>query len=161
MEVPSLKEKVEGKKDHVPEDDKDGTQTLIVSWTSEGMEMLALIEQKDYQTKRSKNALMLGPNLLEWFSVRFFQDLSNGCLSICQMVRPEARRGDDDLGVVTDRTSQVEGCAVTASSGGVRGRHSKSDIPSTSAPIAPGMYYDPGAPGSSTQPPYTVYDPSS
>lgn len=26
--------------DHVPEDDKDGTQTLIVSWTSEGMEMV-------------------------------------------------------------------------------------------------------------------------
>ncbi|KAI5671245.1 hypothetical protein M9H77_11609 [Catharanthus roseus] len=69
------------------------------------------------------------------------------------MVRPGARRCDDDLGDVTDRASRVEGRAVTASSRGVRGRHSISDIPSTSTPIAPGMYYDPGAPGSSTQPP--------
>ncbi|KAI5683438.1 hypothetical protein M9H77_04666 [Catharanthus roseus] len=68
------------------------------------------------------------------------------------MLRLGARRSDDDLGAGTDRTGQVEGRAVTASSHGVRGRHSTSDIPSTSAPIAP---------GSSTQPPYTVYDPSS
>ncbi|KAI5676073.1 hypothetical protein M9H77_07023 [Catharanthus roseus] len=69
------------------------------------------------------------------------------------MVRLGARRGDDDLGPVTDRTGRVEGRAVTASSRGVRGRHSTSDIPSTSAPIRPSMYYDPGAPRSSTQPP--------
>ncbi|KAI5683087.1 hypothetical protein M9H77_04315 [Catharanthus roseus] len=69
------------------------------------------------------------------------------------MVRPGARRGDDDTGLVTDRTGRVEGVTVTASSRGVRGRHSTSDIPSTSAPIGSGMYYDPGAPGSSTQSP--------
>ncbi|KAI5676391.1 hypothetical protein M9H77_07341 [Catharanthus roseus] len=55
------------------------------------------------------------------------------------MVRPEARRGDDDLGAVTDRTGRVEGRVVTASSRGVRGRYSMLDILSTSAPIAPGM----------------------
>ncbi|KAI5659860.1 hypothetical protein M9H77_28653 [Catharanthus roseus] len=55
------------------------------------------------------------------------------------MVRPEARRGDDDLGAVTDRTGQDESRAMTASSRGVRGRHSTSDIPPTSAPIALGM----------------------
>ncbi|KAI5658682.1 hypothetical protein M9H77_27475 [Catharanthus roseus] len=69
------------------------------------------------------------------------------------MVRPEARRGDDDLGPVTDRTDRVEGRAVTTSSLGVRERHSTSDIPSTSAPIGPSMYYDRGAPRSSTRPP--------
>ncbi|KAI5662589.1 hypothetical protein M9H77_21912 [Catharanthus roseus] len=37
------------------------------------------------------------------------------------MVRPKARRGDDDLGPVTDKTSWVEGHAVTASSLGVKG----------------------------------------
>ncbi|KAI5667210.1 hypothetical protein M9H77_17063 [Catharanthus roseus] len=58
-----------------------------------------------------------------------------------------ALRGDDNLGPVTDRTSQVVGRAVTASSRGVRGRHSTSDILSTSAPIGPGMYYDLGARG--------------
>ncbi|KAI5681919.1 hypothetical protein M9H77_03147 [Catharanthus roseus] len=39
------------------------------------------------------------------------------------MVRPGARRSDDDLGARTDRIGQVEGRAVTASSRGVRGRH--------------------------------------
>ncbi|KAI5648502.1 hypothetical protein M9H77_34507 [Catharanthus roseus] len=78
------------------------------------------------------------------------------------MVRPGARRGDDDLGAVTDKTGRVERRAVTASSRGVRGCHSTSDIPSTSAPIAPGMYYEPGAPGSSTQPPipFTTHPPT-
>ncbi|KAI5652854.1 hypothetical protein M9H77_30041 [Catharanthus roseus] len=78
------------------------------------------------------------------------------------MVRPRARRGDDDLSAVTDRTGWVEGRVVTASSRGVRGRHSTSDIPSTFAPIAPGMYYDPGAPGSSTHPPilFTTHPPT-
>ncbi|KAI5677583.1 hypothetical protein M9H77_08533 [Catharanthus roseus] len=55
------------------------------------------------------------------------------------MVRPGARRGDDDLGAVIDRTGPVKGRAVTALSHGVRRRHSTSDIPSTSAPIAPGL----------------------
>ncbi|KAI5666635.1 hypothetical protein M9H77_16488 [Catharanthus roseus] len=71
------------------------------------------------------------------------------------MVRPGAHRGDDDLGVVTNRTGRVEGRAVNASSRCVRGRHNTSDIPSTSAPIAPGIYYDPGTPG--THPPTTSY----
>ncbi|KAI5683353.1 hypothetical protein M9H77_04581 [Catharanthus roseus] len=78
------------------------------------------------------------------------------------MVRPGARRGDDDLGAVTDRTGRVECRAGTASSRGVRGHHSTSDIPSTSEPIALGMYYDPGAPGSSTSPliPFTTHPPT-
>ncbi|KAI5653163.1 hypothetical protein M9H77_30350 [Catharanthus roseus] len=76
------------------------------------------------------------------------------------MVRPGAR-GDDDLGAVTDRTGRIERRAVTASSRGVRRCHSTSDISSTSVPIALGMYYDPGAPGSSTQPPipFTTHPP--
>ncbi|KAI5674471.1 hypothetical protein M9H77_14835 [Catharanthus roseus] len=45
------------------------------------------------------------------------------------MVRPSGRRGDVDLGPVTDRTGRVEGCPMTASSRGVRGRHNTSDIP--------------------------------
>ncbi|KAI5661384.1 hypothetical protein M9H77_20707 [Catharanthus roseus] len=45
------------------------------------------------------------------------------------MVRPSGRRGDDDLGPVTDRTGRVEGRTVTPSSRGVRGRHSTSDLP--------------------------------
>ncbi|KAI5683115.1 hypothetical protein M9H77_04343 [Catharanthus roseus] len=49
------------------------------------------------------------------------------------MVRLGVDRGDDDLSTVTDRTGRVEGRAVTGSSRGVRGRHSTSDIPSTSA----------------------------
>ncbi|KAI5649856.1 hypothetical protein M9H77_35861 [Catharanthus roseus] len=77
------------------------------------------------------------------------------------MVRPGAR-SDDDLGAVTDRTGRVERRAMTASSRSVRGLHSISYIPFTSAPIAPGMYYDPGAPRSSTQPPipFTTHPPS-
>ncbi|KAI5674032.1 hypothetical protein M9H77_14396 [Catharanthus roseus] len=55
------------------------------------------------------------------------------------MVRPGTSRGGDDLGAVTDRTGQVERHAVTASSRGVRRRHSTSDIHSTSVPIAPGL----------------------
>ncbi|KAI5661953.1 hypothetical protein M9H77_21276 [Catharanthus roseus] len=53
------------------------------------------------------------------------------------MVRPGARRSDNDLGPMTNRTGRVEGRAVTASSRGVGGRHNTSDIPSTSAPIGP------------------------
>ncbi|KAI5672298.1 hypothetical protein M9H77_12662 [Catharanthus roseus] len=68
------------------------------------------------------------------------------------MARPEARRDDDDLVPVIDRTDRVEGRVVTASSRGVRGRHSTSDIPSTSVPFRPGIYYDSGIPESSTQP---------
>ncbi|KAI5683177.1 hypothetical protein M9H77_04405 [Catharanthus roseus] len=71
------------------------------------------------------------------------------------MVRPGAR-GDDDLGAVTDRTGRVERRAVTASSRGVRGRHSTSDIPSTSAPIAPGI---PPIPFTTHPPPTTSYHP--
>ncbi|KAI5677625.1 hypothetical protein M9H77_08575 [Catharanthus roseus] len=71
------------------------------------------------------------------------------------MVRPGACRGDDDLGAVTDRTDQVEGRAVTASSRGVRGRHSTLDISSTSAPTAPGI---PPIPFT-THPPTTSYHP--
>ncbi|KAI5674257.1 hypothetical protein M9H77_14621 [Catharanthus roseus] len=47
------------------------------------------------------------------------------------MVRPSGRRGDADLGPVTDMTGRVEGHLVTASSRGVRGRHNSSDIPVT------------------------------
>ncbi|KAI5683036.1 hypothetical protein M9H77_04264 [Catharanthus roseus] len=82
------------------------------------------------------------------------------------MVRPRARRGDDDLGAVTDRTGRVEGRAVTASSRGVRGCHSTSDIPSTSAPIdhlptTSYHLYDPVPydPYGYSQPPQTSYDP--
>ncbi|KAI5652863.1 hypothetical protein M9H77_30050 [Catharanthus roseus] len=63
-------------------------------------------------------------------------------------------RGDDDLGAVTDRTGRVEGRTVTASSCGVRGHHSTSDISSTSAPIAPA----PPIPFR-THPPTTSYHP--
>ncbi|KAI5661563.1 hypothetical protein M9H77_20886 [Catharanthus roseus] len=54
------------------------------------------------------------------------------------MVRPGARKGDDDLSPVTDRTGRVEGRTVTASSRDLRGRHR--------------IYYDIGAPGSFTRP---------
>ncbi|KAI5664502.1 hypothetical protein M9H77_23825 [Catharanthus roseus] len=54
------------------------------------------------------------------------------------MVRPGARRGDDDLGHVTKWTGHVEGCVVIASSRGVRGHRSASYIPSTPAPFGPG-----------------------
>ncbi|KAI5673982.1 hypothetical protein M9H77_14346 [Catharanthus roseus] len=47
------------------------------------------------------------------------------------------------------RTGRVEGRVVTASSRGVSGRHSTSDISFTPAPFGPGLYYDPGAPGAS------------
>ncbi|KAI5662527.1 hypothetical protein M9H77_21850 [Catharanthus roseus] len=67
------------------------------------------------------------------------------------MVRPDARRGDDDLGPVKERTGRVEGCTVSASSRGLRGRHSTSNIPSTPSLFATGMYYDTGAPESSIQ----------
>ncbi|KAI5649687.1 hypothetical protein M9H77_35692 [Catharanthus roseus] len=68
------------------------------------------------------------------------------------MVRPEAHRGDDDLGLVTDRTGRVQDRVVITSSRGVRGRHNTFDILATPAPLGPGIYYDPSAPGSSTQP---------
>ncbi|KAI5672154.1 hypothetical protein M9H77_12518 [Catharanthus roseus] len=63
------------------------------------------------------------------------------------MVPPSGRRGDTDLGPVTDRTGRVEGRPVTASSRGVRGRHSTSDLPVTPTPLAPGFHHG------------TVYDP--
>ncbi|KAI5667151.1 hypothetical protein M9H77_17004 [Catharanthus roseus] len=69
------------------------------------------------------------------------------------MVRPTGRRGDEDLGPVTDRIGCVQGCTVTTSSRGVRGRHSTSDLPSTPNPLPVGFHYDTGAPGSSTKPP--------
>ncbi|KAI5649184.1 hypothetical protein M9H77_35189 [Catharanthus roseus] len=47
------------------------------------------------------------------------------------MIRPSGRGGDDDHGPVTDRTGQVQGHIVRASSRGVGGRHSKSDLLST------------------------------
>ncbi|KAI5678298.1 hypothetical protein M9H77_09248 [Catharanthus roseus] len=46
------------------------------------------------------------------------------------MVQTGAHRGDHDLGPVTDMTDRVEGRAVTASSRGVRGLPSTSEIPS-------------------------------
>ncbi|KAI5661624.1 hypothetical protein M9H77_20947 [Catharanthus roseus] len=67
------------------------------------------------------------------------------------MVRPSGRRGDDDLGLVTDRTGSVQGRTVTASSRGVRGRHSTSDLPSIHTPLPAGFYHDIGVPESSTQ----------
>ncbi|KAI5671051.1 hypothetical protein M9H77_11415 [Catharanthus roseus] len=70
------------------------------------------------------------------------------------MVRSSGRRGDDDLGTVADRTGRVEGRTVIASSRGLRGQHSTSDILSTPTPFATGMYYATGAPGSSAQPPH-------
>ncbi|KAI5654365.1 hypothetical protein M9H77_31552 [Catharanthus roseus] len=62
-------------------------------------------------------------------------------------------REDAGLGPVTDRTGRVEGCPVTASSRGVRGRHSTSDIPVTPTPLAPSFHHGTGEAGSSTQPP--------
>ncbi|KAI5656353.1 hypothetical protein M9H77_25146 [Catharanthus roseus] len=58
------------------------------------------------------------------------------------MVRPGARRGDDDLSPMTDRTGRVKGRTITMSSYGVRRCHSTSDISSTPALIGLGMYYD-------------------
>ncbi|KAI5674063.1 hypothetical protein M9H77_14427 [Catharanthus roseus] len=73
------------------------------------------------------------------------------------MVRPSGRGGDADLGPVTDRTGRVEGCLVTASSRGVRGRHSISDISVTPTPLAPGFHHGIGEAGSSTQPPVVPF----
>ncbi|KAI5672055.1 hypothetical protein M9H77_12419 [Catharanthus roseus] len=106
--------------------------------------------KKKKKKKKKKNLGSPGP------ATRMCVGRPSGRSAHVRIVRPGARRGDDDLGAVTHRNGQVEGRAVTASSHGVRGRQSTSDIPSTSAPIAPGMYYNPGAPGSSTQSPYTV-----
>ncbi|KAI5681590.1 hypothetical protein M9H77_02818 [Catharanthus roseus] len=69
------------------------------------------------------------------------------------MVRPGAHRGDDELRPVTDKTCRVQGRVVTASSRGMRGRHSTFGIPSTPVPFRLGTYYDHGALGSSTHPP--------
>ncbi|KAI5681575.1 hypothetical protein M9H77_02803 [Catharanthus roseus] len=55
------------------------------------------------------------------------------------MVRLGARRGDDDLGPVTDRTGRIESCTVTASSRSVRRCFSTLDILSTPAPFGPGI----------------------
>ncbi|KAI5650559.1 hypothetical protein M9H77_36564 [Catharanthus roseus] len=63
------------------------------------------------------------------------------------MVRPSGRKGDADLGPVTDRTGRVEGRPMTASSRGVRGRHSTSDIPVTPTPLAPGFHHGTGEAG--------------
>ncbi|KAI5656884.1 hypothetical protein M9H77_25677 [Catharanthus roseus] len=62
------------------------------------------------------------------------------------------RRGDANLGPVTDRTGRVEGRLVLALSRGVRGRHSTYDIPVTPIPLAPGSHHGTGEAGSSTQP---------
>ncbi|KAI5681758.1 hypothetical protein M9H77_02986 [Catharanthus roseus] len=69
------------------------------------------------------------------------------------MVQPSGRRGGDDLGPVTDRTTRVEGRTVTALSRGVKGRHSTSDLPVTPTPFAPGFHHGTGEAGYSTQPP--------
>ncbi|KAI5668956.1 hypothetical protein M9H77_18809 [Catharanthus roseus] len=61
------------------------------------------------------------------------------------MVRPSGRRGDADLGPVTDRTGRAKGRPVTASSRDVRGRHSTSDIPITPTPLAPGFHHGTGS----------------
>ncbi|KAI5657304.1 hypothetical protein M9H77_26097 [Catharanthus roseus] len=70
------------------------------------------------------------------------------------MVRPKARRRDDDLCPVTDRNGRVHGRTVTASSHCVTGLHSTSDTPCTPAPLKPRIYYNPGASESFTQPPH-------
>ncbi|KAI5648891.1 hypothetical protein M9H77_34896 [Catharanthus roseus] len=69
------------------------------------------------------------------------------------MVQSSGRRGDNDLGLVMDRTSRVKGRTVTTSSRGVRGRHNTSDLPATPTHLAPGFYHGTGEPGSSTRPP--------
>ncbi|KAI5652331.1 hypothetical protein M9H77_29518 [Catharanthus roseus] len=68
------------------------------------------------------------------------------------MVRPNGRRRGDDLGLVTDRTGRVQGRTITASSRGMKGRYSTSDLPATPIPLPAGIHYDIGAPESSTQP---------
>ncbi|KAI5656370.1 hypothetical protein M9H77_25163 [Catharanthus roseus] len=54
---------------------------------------------------------------------------------------------------VTDRTGRVKGHTATASSRGVRGRHSISVLPATLTPLAHGFYHGTSEPESSTQPP--------
>ncbi|KAI5663222.1 hypothetical protein M9H77_22545 [Catharanthus roseus] len=67
------------------------------------------------------------------------------------MVRPSGLRGDDDLGLVMDKTGRVEGCTVIGSSRGVRGPHSTSDLPATLTPLAPGFHHGTGESESSIQ----------
>ncbi|KAI5673187.1 hypothetical protein M9H77_13551 [Catharanthus roseus] len=71
------------------------------------------------------------------------------------MVRPGARRGEDDLGHVTNRTGRVQGRTVTASSRGMMGLHSTFNDPCTPSQLAPGTYYDPSARG--LLPKYPIY----
>ncbi|KAI5671441.1 hypothetical protein M9H77_11805 [Catharanthus roseus] len=61
------------------------------------------------------------------------------------MVRPSSRRGDADLGPVTDSTCRVERRPITTSSRGVRGRHSTSDLPVIPTPLAPGFHHGTGS----------------
>ncbi|KAI5673600.1 hypothetical protein M9H77_13964 [Catharanthus roseus] len=61
------------------------------------------------------------------------------------MVRPSGRRGDDDLGPVTDRTGRVKGRTVTVLSRGVRERHSTSYFSFTPTPLAPGFHHGIGS----------------
>ncbi|KAI5672327.1 hypothetical protein M9H77_12691 [Catharanthus roseus] len=68
------------------------------------------------------------------------------------MVRPSGRIGDDDLGPATDRTGRVEGRTVTASSRGVRGHDSTSDLPATLTYLALGFHHGTSKPRSSAQP---------
>ncbi|KAI5678551.1 hypothetical protein M9H77_09501 [Catharanthus roseus] len=58
----------------------------------------------------------------------------------------EGRRGNDDLGPVTDRTYRVQGRIVTVSPRG-----------STPAPLSASFYHDTSAPESSTQPPPVTF----
>ncbi|KAI5653186.1 hypothetical protein M9H77_30373 [Catharanthus roseus] len=104
--------------------------------------------------------------------------LFNFFLYRVNMVRPSRRRGDDDLGLVTDSTGRVHGRTVTASSRGTRGRHSTSNLPAIPTPLPPAIpfrsrpplqphlsytpvpyeAYESAHPGPS-HPPNTVYDP--
>ncbi|KAI5653890.1 hypothetical protein M9H77_31077 [Catharanthus roseus] len=68
------------------------------------------------------------------------------------MVRPSGRKGDADLGPVTDRTGRVEERPMTASSRGVRGQYSTSDILVTPTPLTPSFHHGTGEAESSTQP---------
>ncbi|KAI5659391.1 hypothetical protein M9H77_28184 [Catharanthus roseus] len=65
------------------------------------------------------------------------------------MVRLSGHRGDENLGPVMDMTCRVQGRTVTASSRGVRGRHSTSDLPSTPTPLPASLHYDTSASGNS------------
>ncbi|KAI5655243.1 hypothetical protein M9H77_32430 [Catharanthus roseus] len=83
------------------------------------------------------------------------------------MVRPSGRRGDDDLGPVTDKTSRVEGRTVKASSRGEAGYSTQPPaVPFRSRPpLQPHMSHTPVPyePYGSVHPPShptdTVYDP--